>query len=191
MISSPLLYLLLLAFIATSVNLIESRYNLKFLNTISAIFIVFVATTLLSLIGIFEFNEEIQKIYSKTKTNILPAMIFLFLLEFNLVSFIKNIKQRFFRDKNFSMEIGCACKMGAKRYWFLIAFALLISLLSQILANFIPIVDLTIATILIASSLGILGSFTKLKEMNGSSEVATTMLYLFVALLSSKVILFF
>ena len=175
MINSPLLYLFVLAFIATSVNIIYTKYRLRLFDFIPAIVVVFMITALFSFFEVFDFNEEILNIYTLTKTNLLPAMIFLFLLEF------ESLKQKYFS------KIGCACKMGAKKYWFLIVFALFISLLSQIIAGFIPFLNLIIATVLVAIIFGFLGSFTKLKELNGSSEVATTMLYLYIGLIGSKI----
>jgi len=179
LISSPLLYLFVLAFVATSINIIYTKYRLRLFDFIPAIVVVFIVTVLFSFFEVFNFNEEILNIYNLTKTNLVPAMIFLFLLEF------ESIKQKYFS------KIGCACKMGAKKYWFLIALALFISLLSQIIAGFITFLNPTIATILVAILFGIVGSFTKLKELNGSSEVATTMLYMYVALLGSSVVLLF
>ena len=43
--------------------------------------------------------------------------------------------------------------------------------------------------VVLASLFGVLGSFTKLKEINGSSEVATTMLYIIIALIGSKAVI--
>ncbi len=50
------------------------------------------------------------------------------------------------------------------------------------------ILNSTTTIVLLASLFGVLGSFTKLKEMNGSSEVATTMLYIIIALIGSKAV---
>ena len=178
MISSPLLYLFILASISTSISILKTKGYLNFLKTIPAIGIVFIIVSLLSINHFFEFNKEVFAIYTVTKTNLLPAIIFLSLLDFNIVSFVKG--------KYFN-EIGCACKMGAKRYWFLIVLSLFISLFSQILAPFIVFLNPTIATIIIAIFLSLLSSFTQLKNINGSTEVATTMLYLLVAIFASNI----
>ncbi|MFT7003776.1 MAG: putative membrane protein, partial [Sulfurimonas sp.] len=85
-------------------------------------------------------------------------------------------------------EIGCACNMGAPRYWLLILLALVASIASQVIAQNIEILNKTTTIVLIASTLGVLGSFTRLKELNGSSEVASTMLYLLIALIGSKAV---
>ncbi len=177
MITSSFLYLFILAFIATSINILKSNYNLKIFNYIPAIILVFLIVAFLSVTSLFEFNQEIREIYTLTLKNLIPAMIFLFLLGFDVVTFLKG--------KSFN-EIGCACKIGAKQYWFLIALSLFISLLTQILSNSITTIDTLITTIIISVIFGIIGSFTKLKELNGSSEVATTMLYMFVAIIASN-----
>jgi len=182
MITSPLLYLFILASISTSVTILKTKGYLNFFKFFPAIFIVFIVVSLLSMSNFFEFNKEIFAIYTVTKINLLPAIIFLSLLDFDIVSFIKG--------KYFN-EIGCACKMGAKRYWFLILLSLFVSLISQILAPFLIFLDTTVATVVIAIFLSLLSSFTQLKNINGSTEVATTMLYLFVAILSSNVAIYF
>lgn len=86
-------------------------------------------------------------------------------------------------------EIGCACSMGAKRYWLLIALALVVSLFSQVLATKFVILNATTSMIIIATLLGIAGSFTKLRFVNGSSEVSTTMLYVLIALIGSNAVI--
>jgi len=83
-------------------------------------------------------------------------------------------------------EIGCACTLGAKKYWLLISLALIVSFVSQWLAWHVEILNKTTTIVLLATLFGLLGSFTKLKKVNGSSEVATTMLYILIALIGSK-----
>ena len=78
--------------------------------------------------------------------------------------------------------------MGAKRYWLLIFLGILVSFLAQFIAENFTILNNTTTIVLIASLFGVLGSFTKLKELNGSSEVATTMLYIIIALIGSKAV---
>ena len=86
-------------------------------------------------------------------------------------------------------KIGCACSMGAKRYWLLIALALGASLLSQLLATQFIILNTTTSIVLFSTLLGVLGSFTKLRFINGSNEVATTMLYILIALIGSRAVI--
>ena len=85
-------------------------------------------------------------------------------------------------------EIGCACTVGTKRYWLLILLALVSSFISQFIAENVVLLNKTTTIVLSASLLGVLASFTKLKELNGSSEVATTMLYIIIALIGSKAV---
>ena len=86
-------------------------------------------------------------------------------------------------------DIGCACSMGAKRYWLLIALALFVSLASQILAEYFVILNTTTSMVIFATLFGVAASFTRLREINGSSEVATTMLYILIALIGSRAVI--
>jgi len=82
--------------------------------------------------------------------------------------------------------IGCACEMGAPRYWSLIFLALCVSLASQVLANIFTIFDPTTSSVLFATFFGVLGSFTRLRLLSGAGKIATTMLYLLIALIGSS-----
>ena len=86
-------------------------------------------------------------------------------------------------------EIGCACSMGAKRYWLLIALALFVSLASQLLAQYFVILNSTTSMVIFATLFGVAASFTPLREINGSNEVATTMLYILIALIGSRAVI--
>lgn len=281
MISSPFLYLFVLALVATSFHLLESKIKFKIFKYIPAVVMIYAFSMLLASVGTFEYNEEINAIYKLTKTNLLPAMLFLMLLQVDLRHFFKlgsslliayllavfsialgfivvalslnfstdmssafgalagswmggtanmiavgsalEVSQEAFGyalvvdSVNYTLwvmlllflvpfapvfnkftkssenlaylsEIGCACSMGAKRYWLLIALALLVSLFVQVIAESFQVLNKTTTIVVLASLLGVLGSFTKLKEINGSSEVATTMLYIIIALIGSKAI---
>ncbi len=281
MITSPLIYLFTLAFIATAFNLLESKIKFKIFKYIPAVVMIYAFSMLLAGMGTFEYNDEINAIYKLTKTNLLPAMLFLMLLQVDLRHFFKLGKSllisyvlavtsiafgfivvAFMFDFNSDMssafgalagswmggtanmiavgsalgvsqeafgfalvvdsvnytlwvmlllflvpfatafnrftkssenlaylgDIGCACSMGAKRYWLLIAFALVVSFASQVIAENFQLLNKTTTIVLLASLFGILGSFTKLREVNGSSEVATTMLYIIIALIGSKAV---
>ena len=90
----------------------------------------------------------------------------------------------------FLESIGCACSMGAKRYWLFI----LLSIFLAFFVNFIAyqglnILNHTTTIVILATFFGILGSFTKLKKINGSGEVATTMLYILIALIGSRAVI--
>jgi len=280
-ISNPLVYLFTLAFIATAFNTLESKTNFKIFKYLPAVVMIYAFSMFLASMGAFEYNDEINSIYKLTKTNLLPAMLFLMLLQVDFRHFFKlgksllisyilailslacgfiivailfdfnsdmasafgalagswmggtanmiavgsalGVSQEAFgfalivdsvnytlwvmfllflvpfakifnhftkSDENMAYlsEIGCACNIGAKKYWLLIFFAILVSLFSQLIARHVEILNSTTTIVLLASLFGVLGSFTKLKEMNGSSEVATTMLYIIIALIGSKAV---
>jgi len=87
-------------------------------------------------------------------------------------------------------DIGCACRLGTKRYWSLLLLSIFISFLCNFAANtFFIEFSHTTTIVLLATLFGIVGSFTKLKEFNGSSEVATSMLYILVALIGSRAVI--
>ena len=281
MITSPLVYLFTLAFVATVFSLLESRTSLKVFKYIPAVVMIYALSMFLASMGVFESNQEINAIYKLTKTNLLPAMLFLMLLQVDFTHFFKLGKtllisyilavfsiafgfivvsllfnfnpdmsaafgalagswmggtanmiavgsalgvsedafayalvvdsvnytlwvmmllflvpfaaafNKFTKsDENLAYlsEIGCACSVGAKRYWLLIALALIVSLGAQLITEYVQILNKTTTIVLLASLFGVLGSFTKLKEINGSTEVATTMLYIIIALIGSKAI---
>jgi uncharacterized membrane protein len=281
MIASPLVYLFSLALLATVFHQLDSRTTWRVFKYIPAVVFIYAFSMLFASLGMFDKNEEIDAIYTLTKTNLLPAMLFLMLLRvdfrhffrlgksllisyllavfsiafgFVIVAFVfkfdtdsaaafgvlagswmggtanmiavgsaLGVSQEAFgyalivdsvnytlwvmlllflvpfaqlfnkftkSDENMAYlgEIGCACSMGAPRYWLLIALALVASMASQIIAQNIEILNKTTTIVLLASTLGVLGSFTKLKELNGSSEVASTMLYILIALIGSKAV---
>ncbi|MBU1658512.1 DUF819 family protein [bacterium] len=281
MISSPLVYLLSLAFGATFFHLLEQKTKLKVFSYVPAVVMIYAFSMFMASVGVYEKNEEIDAIYSLTKTNLLPAMLFLMLLQvdfrhffklgksllisyvlavfslacgFILIAFLFQLNQNeaaafgalsgswmggtanmiavgsalnvpseaygyvlivdsvnytiwvmlllflvpfakkfnvYVGAKESEMifsQIGCACNMGAKRYWLLIFFALIVSLASQIIAGHVELLNTTTTVVVVATFFGILGSFTKLKNVNGSSEVATSMLYVLIALIGSKAV---
>ena len=242
---------------------------------------IYAFSMFLATVGVFDNNDEINNIYSLTKKNLLPAMLFLMLLQVDFRHFFKlgksllisyvlavlsiacgfiivSIVFDFNQDtasafgalagswmggtanmvavgsalgvsqeaygyalivdsvnytlwvmlllflvpfahifnkfigakdtKEITSQIGCACSMGAKRYWLLIFFALVVSLVSQMIASHVEFLNKTTTVVLLATIFGVLGSFTKLKTLNGSSEVATTMLYILIALIGSKAV---
>jgi len=280
-ISSALGYLFFIAFIATFFLLLEQKVKLKIFKFVPSVVMIYAFSMLLSSVGMFEKNEAIEHIYTLTKTNLLPAMLFLMLLGVDFSHFFKlgrtlliayvlavvslafgfifvslafnfnpqiaaafgalsgswmggtanmiavgsalGVTQEAFGyvlivdSVNYTLwvmfllflvpfaslfnkfigatdtqvifsQIGCACTVGAKRYWLLIFFALLISLLCQLIAQHIQVLGTTTTVVMLATLFGVLGSFTKLKTVNGSSEVATTMLYVLIALIGSAAV---
>jgi len=281
LISSAVVYLFVLASLAAFFSLLERKTSLRVFRFIPAVVMIYAFSMFLASFGVFQSNEEINAIYKLTKTNLLPAMLFLMLLQvdfrhffklgkkllisyilavlsiafgFVVVSIIFNFNSdmsaafgalagswmggtanmiavgsaldvgedafayalvvdsvnytvwvmmllflvpfaaafnRFTKSGEnlaYLSEIGCACSMGTKRYWLLIALALLVSLGAQLISEYIEILNKTTTIVLLASLFGVLGSFTKLKELNGSNEVATTMLYIIIALIGSKAV---
>jgi uncharacterized membrane protein len=84
-------------------------------------------------------------------------------------------------------QIGCSCTIGAKKYWFLTILSVLVALGVNVVAQSgFVILNYTTTTVIMATIIGILASFTRLSIVNGSSEIATTMLYLLIALIGSK-----
>jgi len=281
-ITNPLIYLFTLAFIATLFYLLESKTSLKVFKLIPAIVFVYGGSMLVASLGLFDANAEINAIYKTTKTNLLPAMLFLMLLQIDLKDFFKlgkslliayvlavlsivfafivvafsfdfssemagafgalagswmggtanmiavgsalHVNEDAFAyalvvdSVNYTLwvmlllflvpfafyfnkftkssenlaylgDIGCACSMGAKRYWLLILLGLSVSFVSQYMSTLFTVLNTTTTVVLVATLFGIVGSFTKLRELNGSSEVATSMLYIIIALIGSKAVI--
>lgn len=281
MITNSLTYLFVLAVLATSISGLEQKTKWKFFKFIPVVVLIYAFAMLFASTGVWELNAEINDIYQLTKTNLLPAMIFLMLLQvdikqffrlgrkliiaytlavfsialgFILVSFILNFDSDMLgafgalagswmggtanmvavgsalgvSDEAFGFalivdsfnytfwvafllfavgfaklfnsyvgvkssdkiigDIGCACNIGTKRYWTLIILSLLVSFLSQFISLHVAIINSTTTMVIVATLLGIAASFTKLKELNGSSEVATSMLYMLIALIGSRAV---
>jgi len=281
LITSASLYLLTLALLATTFHLLESKTELKFFRYVPAIVMIYASSMFLASFGLFGVNEEITSTYKLTKTNLLPAMLFLMLLQVDFRHFFKLGKKLLiayvlavssiafgfvavallfnfnadmsgafgalagswmggtanmiavgsalgvsedafayalvvdsvnytlwvmlllflvpfattfnkFTKSNANLaylnEIGCACTVGTKRYWLLIALSLGVSLISQLISQYIEFLNTTTTVVLLATIFGIVGSQTKLRSLNGSSEVATSMLYIIIALIGSKAV---
>jgi uncharacterized membrane protein len=281
MITSPLTYLFTLAFTATAFAVLEQKAKLKIFKVIPAVVMIYAYSMLLASLGFYDSNKEINAVYELTKGNLLPAMLFLMLLQIDIRHFLKLGKtltiayilavvsiafsfifvsylfafnadmaaafgalagswmggtanmiavgsalgasqeafgfalvvdsvnytlwvmlllflvpfaaafNKFTKSQEnlaYLSDVGCACAMGAKRYWLLIFLALGVSLASQVLANYIELLNKTTSIVLFATFFGVAGSFTRLKNVNGSSEVATTMLYVLIALIGSKAV---
>ncbi len=82
--------------------------------------------------------------------------------------------------------LGCACTIGPKRYWLLLAVSLLIALLAQTIAMQLGGLSTTTWMVLIATFAGLSAAYTPLSRINGSTEIASTMLLLLVALIGSR-----
>ncbi len=282
MITHPLLYLFSLACLVTIFYLLESKTSLRIFKLIPAVVFIYASSMLLASLGLFDSNAEISSIYQQTKTNLLPAMLFLMLLQVDLRHFLKlgkslliayilavlsiafgfivvaiifdfsssmsgafgalagswlggtanmiavgsalNVDEEAFAyalvvdSVNYTLwvmlllflvpfaqyfnkftqssenlaylgDIACACTIGAKRYWILILLALAVSLLTQYLETLFSVINATTTIVILASVFGILASFTRLRDLNGSSELSTSMLYLLIALIGSHAVI--
>jgi len=282
LIASPLIYLLIIALSVAAIHLLATKTASKFFTYVPAVVLIYALMMLFGMSGLFAHNEAIGHIYTVTKTNLLPAMLFLMLLEIDLKHFLHlgkklvsayilavfslvvafvvvawsfgfnkemaaafgalsgswmggtanmvavgsalhvpedafayalvvdsvnytlwvmfllflvpfaKIFNRFTKsqsDLDYLSEIGCACSMGAKRYWLLIALSLVVSFFSQLLAQYFVILNTTTTMVLFATLFGLLASFTPLRKINGSSEVANTMLYILIALIGSRAVI--
>ena len=282
MITNPSVYLFVLAAIATLFYLLESKTALRVFRYIPAVVMVYAFSMLLASLGTFAHNEALHHIYKLSKINLLPAMLFLMLLELDFTHFLRLGKKLIIayvlavvsigiafivvvKGFGFSHEIagafgalagswmggtanmvavgsalgvsedafayalvvdsvdytlwvmlllflvtfakyfnrftntqgnlqgvgavGCACSMGTKRYWTLIALALFVSFLSQFLAQKFVFLNTTTSIVLFASLLGVGASFTRLRYLNGTSELSSTMLYILVALIGSQAVI--
>ncbi len=83
-------------------------------------------------------------------------------------------------------NIGCSCTIGAKKYYLFLAISLVVAFFSVSVSKIFIIYSSSTSMILIATTLGIIGSFTRLKTINGSNDLATSMLYILIALIASK-----
>lgn len=255
---------------------------MRLFSFVPVVVIIYASTMFLASLGAFAQTQEMKEIYTLTKSNLLPAMLFLMLLQVDFREFMKlgrsllsayflavfsiavafivvvslfslnkesaaafgtlagswmggtanmiavgtalgvneeafafalvvdsvnytiwvmmllllvPFAQQFNRftkstqNMNSFEGLGCACEMGAPRYWSLIVLALFVSFVSQVLGNFFSIIDVTTSTILLATFFGTLGSFTRLRFISGSSKIATTMLYLLIALIGSSAVI--
>jgi uncharacterized membrane protein len=76
MINSPFLYLFTLALIVTVIYLLESKSKWKFFKYVPAVVLIYAFSMMAASFGVFEYTSEVTQIYKKTKTNILPTMLF-------------------------------------------------------------------------------------------------------------------
>ncbi|WP_233269023.1 DUF819 domain-containing protein [Paraglaciecola sp. L1A13] len=84
MITTAFPYVSVLLFIAGSLALVEEKTRWKLFNYLPAIVLLYFTVMLLSTLGLWSKTSEINQAYSSLKGNILPAMIFLMLLDADL-----------------------------------------------------------------------------------------------------------
>jgi uncharacterized membrane protein len=280
MIASPLLYLLTLALLVAVISLLEQKGGLKVFKYIPAVVLIYIFSMVFASFGLFEQNEDINTVYENTKKYLLPAMLFLMLLQVDIRDFFKlgkslliaytlaifsivfgfiAVSWAFSFDADMAgafgalsgswsggmanmVAVGTALGVSQEAFgyalivdsvnytiWivfllFLTPFAhyfnsftasheqmqklgniryisavgskrylslLLLSALVAFGVNFaaysgFEIFNYTTTTVILATALGILGSFTKLKTMNGAGTLGSAMLYMLIALIGSK-----
>ena len=84
MIENGFSYLALLIFLASVIVYADKRYQFKLFDYLPAIVILYFAVMLLSTMGLWQKSAEITAVYKSIKSNLLPAMIFLMLLQADL-----------------------------------------------------------------------------------------------------------
>lgn len=176
MITSSLLYLLIIAIIGTFFGYMKQTSSFKvFSSHITIVLFIFATTALLSYLGLFGHTKEIENIYHIVRNNLLPAMIFLTFTDLDLKNLLKG------------SGIGCSCSIGPKRYWFILLLSFFVSLVCQFIGLHVTLTQPLISAVILSAFFGVLASFTPLKTINGVKDIATTMLYLLVALFASQI----
>lgn len=84
MITTAFAYITALLFIAGSLTLLEEKARWKLFEYLPAIVLLYFSVMLLSTLGMWQKTDAINSAYSALKTNLLPAMIFLMLLDADL-----------------------------------------------------------------------------------------------------------
>ena len=274
-------YLLLYALLVAIVSFLEQKKRLKLFSFVPAVIFIYIMSMLFANIGVVELNTAIKESYKLVKTNLLPAMLFLMLLQidfraikslgrtliyayllalFSLIGafmllgvFISlspteaaafgalsgswmggsanmiavgeilgveaeaygvmllvdsinysfwlvlllllvpfsGVFNSFTGAKTLAKSVdgvACSCTLGAKRYWLFVFLAFGVSILVQSIGHFIDLFSTTTTNVLLATLLGVGASFTRLREFNGSSELANTLLYLLIALIGSQAV---
>ena len=89
MITTAFPYLSLLIFIASLLVYTEAQTKAKFFNYLPAIVILYFTVMTLSTLGLWEKTDAINSAYKAFKSNLLPAMIFLMLLQSDIRKILK------------------------------------------------------------------------------------------------------
>jgi uncharacterized membrane protein len=271
--------------LVTVLYLLEKHTQHKIFSYIPVVVMIYAFSMLFGTLGMFERNEEIEQTSTLLKTNLLPAMLFLMLLQVDIMRFFQLGKKLFIafllalfsltigfltfpllfglEDKmvgafgalcgswmggtanmiavasalgvsdevfgyillvdtinytwwfmlllfvvplahlfntftkaqtdissheSMACAVGCSCTIGVKRYWLFLILAFTVSFVVQFLSWHVSFISSTTLHVVLATFLGILGSFTRLKSYAGSSEVATSMLYLLIAIIGSRAV---
>ena len=151
-----IIVLLILSFFSAFVYSFASRFSSKFLTPVLLFGIGMIVGMMIPL------SESILERVVHLLQNLLPAVLFLIVLDFDPECWMKT-------------GIGCACKIGAKRYWLLVVSALLVSLVSQMLSVWIFHDENWLVLSFIGVFFGTVASWTPLKRVGGSRELAMTL----------------
>ncbi len=89
MITSGFAYLAILAMIASSIVYVEAKSRHKLFGYLPAIVIIYFIVMLFSSLGLWEKTESVDNTYKTLKTTLLPAMIFLMLLQADMREIMK------------------------------------------------------------------------------------------------------
>ncbi len=108
MITSAFAYITLLLALAGGLKLLESVSKLKVFEFLPAIVILYFAVMLMSTFDVWQKTAEINEVYKGFKTHLLPAMIFLMLLNSDLRQIKKLGSKIIFAFLAASVSIGVA-----------------------------------------------------------------------------------
>lgn len=87
MITTPLFYLLSLALLAALLGALEKVSRHRIFTFLPAVVLIYAAAMLLAQSGLWQENETIHASYKSVKTLLLPAMLFVMLLQIDLKAF--------------------------------------------------------------------------------------------------------
>jgi len=161
--------ILILSFFSGIIYYLMRKFNSKIIPA----FVIMVCGMLFAyMIPVSESNELLL---DRIITNLAPATFFLLAIDFDIKTLLQN-------------KIGCSCKMGAKRYWLIVLMAVAVSFLLQYIAALYNVAFPVETTTAAAFVFGLVGSKTRLREINGTQEIATTMLYLLSAVVGMKIV---
>ncbi len=158
-----MIFLFIVAFFSAFIYFLSQKFNSKII-TGGAIFLLFFV------FGSFvPISVSSKALLMRLFSNMTPAVLFLFVLDFNPKTF-------------FHGEVGCSCKMGAKRYWLIVLLSFAVTLFVQFIVLYGGLEPIVLYASLLSVLLGVIASYTPLRYVNGTAEIATTMLYLLAAL---------
>ena len=89
MITTPFPYLTILIFIASALVYTETKTKAKLFEYLPPIVLLYFTVMTLSTFGVWEKTDEINHTYKAFKSNLLPAMIFLMLLQSDIRAILK------------------------------------------------------------------------------------------------------